>query len=92
MTRHKLLIATAIIASVVTTACSDMTAPAEMQSAGLAVRPSFAEASRPCPAPGTGLPGALNMVHDATMATIPMTHDAPQGNAGMFRAVEASGC
>ena len=52
--------------------------------------PHSAEAS--CPAPGTGLPGALNMVHDATMLTIPMTHDAAQGNAGMFHAVAVSGC
>ena len=36
--------------------------------------------------------GALNMLHDATMATIPMTHDAAQGNAGMFHAVAVSGC
>ena len=36
--------------------------------------------------------GALNMVHDATMLTIPMTHDAPQGNTGMFIAVGVSGC
>ena len=45
-----------------------------------------------CPAPGTGLPGALNMLHDATMLTIPMTHDTAQGNTGMFIAVDNSGC
>jgi hypothetical protein len=50
------------------------------------------EAAGLCPAPGTGLPGALNMLHDATMLTIPMTHDAAQGNAGMFLAVDNSGC
>ena len=50
------------------------------------------QAAGQCPAPGTGLPGALNMLHDATMWTIPMAHDAPQGNAGMFTAVGASGC
>ena len=49
-------------------------------------------AGRTCPAPGTGLPGALNMLHDATMATIPMARDAAQGNAGMFNAVDKSGC
>ncbi|MFL5493634.1 MAG: hypothetical protein ACJ8DC_04525 [Gemmatimonadales bacterium] len=92
MIRRKLLIATAITASVVLTGCSDMTAPAEMQAPGLAGRPSFAEGSRPCVAPGTGLPGALNMVHDATMFTIPMARDAEQGNAGMSRAVAESGC
>lgn len=48
--------------------------------------PHPAEASGPCEA------GALNMLHDATMSTIPMTHDAAQGNAGMFTAVANSGC
>lgn len=52
--------------------------------------PQPAEAA--CPAPGTGYAGALNMLHDPTMRTIPMTHDAPQGNAGMFTAVANSGC
>ncbi len=56
------------------------------------LRPSFDAASRPCPAPGTGLPGALNMLHDATMLTIPMARNADQGNAGMFHAVDVSGC
>ena len=45
-----------------------------------------------CPAPGTQLSGALNMLHDATMWTIPMSVDAPQGNAGMFRAVGNTLC
>jgi len=80
------------MASVVITACSDMTAPTEMQPLGLPASTSFAERSRPCPAPGTGLPGALNMVHDATMLAIPMVRDAEQGNAGMSRAVAVSGC
>lgn len=57
----------------------------------LALHPAEAS-TRPCPAPGTGLPGALNMLHDATMLTIPMAHDAAQGNAGMFLAVDNSGC
>jgi hypothetical protein len=92
MIRRKLLIATAIIGSFVTTACSDTAAPTEMQPSGPVGRASFAEGSRPCPAPGTGLPGALNMVHDATMLTIPMARDAEQGNAGMSRAVAESGC
>jgi hypothetical protein len=34
--------------------------------------------------------GALNMLHDHTMMTVPMLHDAPQGNAGMFHAVAVS--
>jgi len=50
------------------------------------------ESSRPCPAPGGGFPGALNMLHDATMLTTPMARDADQGNAGMFHAVDVSGC
>jgi hypothetical protein len=41
-------------------------------------------------ATGPAFCGALNMLHDATMATIPMTHDAPQGNIGMSTAVAAS--
>jgi len=45
-----------------------------------------------CPAPGTGWAGALNMLHDATMWTIPMSRDAAQGNAGMFRAVGNTAC
>src|SRR5438445_408701 len=45
MIRRKFLIATAIIACVVTTACADSTAPAEL-------RPSFDAASSPCSATG----------------------------------------
>jgi hypothetical protein len=30
------------------------------------------------------------MLHDATIATIPMTHDAPQGNIGMVNVVAVS--
>ncbi len=45
-----------------------------------------------CPAPGGGYAGALNMAHDATMLTVPMTHDAPQGNAGMHTAVVNTAC
>jgi len=43
-----------------------------------------AQAAGVCPAPGTGLPGALNMLHDAGMFTIPL---APRGDAGMWIAV-----
>ena len=57
----------------------------------LAVHPAEAS-TRPCPAPGGGYAGALNMLHDATMITIPMANDALQGNAGMFIAVDNSGC
>ena len=48
-----------------------------------------AQASRQCPSPGTGLPGALNMLHDAGMFTIPL---APQGDAGMWTAVIHTFC
>jgi hypothetical protein len=100
MIRRKLLIATAIIAAVVITACSDITAPKKLVPGGLPVATKLAsqsgpallvaagsaEASRPCEA------GALNMLHDPTMFTIPMAQDAAQGNAGMFHAVAVSGC
>ena len=92
MIHHKLFMAVAIIASGVITACSDMTGPTEIQSPGPAGRVSFAAGSRPCVAPGGGFSGALNMLHDATMFTIPMARDAAQGNAGMLHAVAVSGC
>ena len=95
MIRSKLLIATAIIASVLMTACSDMTAPKKLVPGGLpaaTIRASQSENSKPCAAPGTGLGGALNMLRDATMGTIPMANDAAQGNTGMFHAVDVSGC
>ncbi len=45
------------------------------------------------PAPGTGLVGACNMLLAGTsMTDIAMSHDNPQGNIGMFRAVDVSGC
>jgi len=92
MIRRELIMAAAIIASVVITACSDMTGPVEMQAREFAGRPSFVEASRQCPAPGTDLAGAFNMIHDATMFTIPGVRAADQGIVGMFHAVDVSGC
>jgi hypothetical protein len=88
----KLLITTVILASGVLTACSDMTGPAEPEIEKFAGGALFAQGSRPCVAPGGGYPGALNMLHDPTMASIPMQRDAPQGNAGMERAVAQSAC
>jgi hypothetical protein len=44
------------------------------------------------PAPGTGAIGACNMLADPTMGSTPMSHDAPQGNLGMYHAVAVSGC
>jgi hypothetical protein len=101
MIRSKLLVTAAIIASVVITACSDITAPKKLAPAGKSAAPILlvgsatarsAEVSGACAAPGTGLPGALNMLHDPTMFTTPMARDAAQGNAGMFHAVAVSGC
>jgi hypothetical protein len=43
------------------------------------------------PAPGTGFIGGCNMLRDLSMGTVPMVRDAPQGNAGMFIGVAASG-
>lgn len=45
---------------------------------------------RVCPAPGGGYAGAWNMLHDATMATIPMARNNPNGSAGMWRAAANS--
>jgi len=41
---------------------------------------------------GPSAVAACNMLRDATMGSIPMVHDAAQGNAGMFHAVDVSGC
>ena len=58
-----------------------------------------AEASKPSEVGGPGCVGALNMLNDATMATIPMVRNNPDGdwlagngNAGMFHAVDVSTC
>ena len=42
--------------------------------------------------PGPSAVGACNMLRDATMGSIPMVRDAEHGNAGMFHAVDVSGC
>jgi hypothetical protein len=52
--------------------------------------PHPAEAARPCPAPGGGYAGALNMLHDPTMLTRPQA--APNGIDGMYDAVDNSSC
>jgi hypothetical protein len=95
MIRRKLLIAIAIIASVVITACSDVTAPKTLVPAGSPTAAVLAPPSGPALLVAAGSAceaGALNMLHDPTMATTPMTRDAAQGNAGMSRAVHVSGC
>lgn len=43
-------------------------------------------------APGTGLVGACNMLIDQSMVSGPMSHLPTQGTAGMFHAVDVSGC
>ncbi len=59
----------------------------------LALAPAPALAAGPvCPAPGTGLPGALNMIADPTMKQIMDDHTAWQGDAGMARAVTNTYC
>ncbi len=63
-----------------------------VSSAVLMVATAGAAVAGPSAAPGTGLVGACNMLLDATMVTIPMARDAAQGNAGMFHAVDVSGC
>jgi len=110
MGSRKHLMAAALTAAGALTACSDITAPREIGTAGQAVAvtvrpagsvvaasqasptPASAEGSRKCEASDEAAAGALNMLNDPTMLTIPMTRDAPQGNAGMFHAVAVSGC
>jgi len=41
--------------------------------------------------PNTVWVGACNMLHDKTMGSIPMLVNNPNGDAGMFGAVAASG-
>ncbi len=58
-----------------------------------ALAPVPAEASGPvCPAPGTGLWGALNMIADPYMEYTMLNHTAPKGNDGMNRAVDITAC
>jgi hypothetical protein len=65
---------------------------AMLSSAILMATTTGAAAACASAAPGTGLVGALNMLRDAKMFTVPMLRDAPQGTAGMFHAVAVSGC
>ena len=61
--------------------------------AALTLAPLTAQAAGgTCPAPGTGYAGALNMIHDATMLSIPMARDNVNGNLGMHTAVINSAC
>ena len=95
MIRLKLLIASAIIASVVITACSDVTAPKTLVPAGSPTAAVLASPSGPALSVAAGSAceaGAHNMLNDPTMRTIPMSNDAAQGNVGMFHAVAVSGC
>jgi hypothetical protein len=49
-------------------------------------------AASTCPAPGTGLPGSLNMIAAGAGMDLAMRVDAAQGNAGMDTSVSRSGC
>jgi hypothetical protein len=90
---RNILFTTAVLAAVVTTACSDVTAPERFAPESTSRHAAAGtDGGRPCAAPGTQLPGALNMLHDPTMFTTPMARDAAQGTAGMFHAVAVSGC
>jgi hypothetical protein len=60
--------------------------------AALLSQASAPVAAQTCPAPGTGLPGALNMAAGGDGMAHAMSVDAPQGNAGMFTAVANSAC
>ena len=51
-----------------------------------------AHAAGVCPAPGTQLAGAANMLLDATMWDTMVNHTAPQGDTGMFLAVANTAC
>ena len=58
-----------------------------------------AEAAKPSDLAGAEYVGACNMLHDATMMTIPMVRNNPDGdifsgngNLGMWHAVDVSGC
>jgi len=52
-------------------------------SAGLGTVGSAGAAPSPTP---TGYTGALNMLQDSSMVSVPMANDSAQGNAGMFHA------
>ena len=63
-----------------------------VSSAILMVAMAGAAVAGPGPTPG-GYVGACNMLHDATMGTIPMVRNVQgNGNAGMFHALAVSGC
>ncbi len=58
----------------------------------LTAQPQPVQAAGVCPAPGTGLPGALNMVLDVKMLDTMIAHVPPQGWAGMATAIQNSSC
>lgn len=94
MTSRRLLFVSGFGALALLAACSDPVSPAG-QARG-AVHASLSanalEHSQKCDAAPPAADGALNMLNDPTMGSTPMTHDAPQGNTGMYKAVGASGC
>lgn len=90
--RRMLLVPSLLGAAIAISACSDVTSPTRPARGTARQTAATASADKVCPAPGTGCAGALNMLLDPTMTTVPMMHDAPNGNTGMFRAVAESGC
>ncbi len=52
--------------------------------------PHLAQATGVCPAPGTGMAGAYNMLHDPNLDG--MGHSSAQGYAGMVTAVQNTAC
>lgn len=90
--RTLLAVPTLVGAALLIAGCSDVTSPTGPSAAARRSGFATATADKVCPAPGTGRAGALNMLLDPTMRSVPMAQDAPQGNTGMFRAVDESGC
>lgn len=60
--------------------------------AAILALPAAPVAAETCPAPGTGLAGAKNMIAADGGMTHAMSVDAPQGNAGMRTAVLNTVC
>ncbi len=97
MTSRTLLLVTGFSTLVVLGACSDPVGPGNVlagqhPSVSLDVQPGSQGPARKCDASDAAAAGALNMLQDPTMWTIPMARDAAQGNDGMFHAVGVSGC
>jgi hypothetical protein len=60
--------------------------------AAIVALPSAPAMARTCPSPGTGNPGALNMVTASVSGLTNMGNSSPQGFAGMNLAIANSSC